>query len=77
VVQLWERLLSKYADILVAGQRLNIDERREASTRAQSAAMGELLRAVTSDLQLSVAQRAQLPEILTRHIRAIGSVPGA
>lgn len=74
-VQLYHQQRRHLAAVCAAALAANVDERMVRVAEAQGAAIVQLLQAVFADPQLGLtpAQRAVLPQVVPRHLRAIAS----
>ena len=72
-VAMWERMLDRFARVLEALARLNLEERRIRLSEAQTELLAKVIDATLADpvLALSADQRRAAPAAIARHIDAV------
>ena len=67
----WQKAQTALESLCVQAIKIGIEERLVRATERNSEQFGLLLRAIIDDLRLSAEQRARVPEVVGRHLRAL------
>jgi hypothetical protein len=76
-VILWDKLIGHLTTVLVQMERLGIQQRIARVTEQTSAQFGMVLKAILDDLNVTSEQRAQVPGLVVKHLRALTAGPSA
>lgn len=72
-LKLYQQERTHLVKVCEAAIRAGIEERRVRLAEEQGALVAQVIRLILADLDLSAAQRLRVPEIVPRHLRALGA----
>lgn len=72
-LQLYREERAHLVRVCAEAIKAGLDERRVKLAEQQGSLVAEVIRAILGDLHLSAEQQARVPEIVPRHLRALGA----
>lgn len=71
LLRLYQEERRHLVNVCAAALRAGIEERRVKLAEQQGALVAQVIRGILEDLKLTSEQRAQVPEVVPRHLRAL------